>query len=194
MLRFVAAPRRLRAARDVLDQRPRLPHLLRDAGRRSGGADRREERSQQTLREVRKDFGLDKPMPVQYALMMKRLFVSRDLTSFVNRGAKVIPQVVRGGADHVQPRARRVRPLGDLRDRAGVGRRRLPGEDARRGRDDRRPDRHLDAGLLAGRGGEPVHAEPPARHVPVLVGAAARLRARSRDRRSAGSRRCCFRG
>ena len=48
---------------------------------------------QQTLREVRKDFGLDKPMPVQYALMMKKLFISRDLTSFVNRGAKVIPQV-----------------------------------------------------------------------------------------------------
>src|SRR5256885_13278836 len=48
---------------------------------------------QQTLREVRKDFGLDRPMPVQYALMMKKLFVTRDLTSFVNRGAKVIPQV-----------------------------------------------------------------------------------------------------
>jgi peptide/nickel transport system permease protein len=48
---------------------------------------------QQTLREVRKDFGLDKPMPVQYALMMKKLFISRDLTSFVNRGAKVVPQV-----------------------------------------------------------------------------------------------------
>jgi len=49
---------------------------------------------QQTLREVRKDFGLDRPMPVQYALMMKKLFVTRDLTSFVNRGAKVVPQVV----------------------------------------------------------------------------------------------------
>jgi peptide/nickel transport system permease protein len=49
---------------------------------------------QATLRAVRKDFGLDKPMPVQYALMMKKLFISRDLTSFVNRGAKVIPQVV----------------------------------------------------------------------------------------------------
>ncbi len=48
---------------------------------------------QETLRAVRKDFGLDKPMPVQYALMMKKLFISRDLTSFVNRGAKVIPQV-----------------------------------------------------------------------------------------------------
>jgi peptide/nickel transport system permease protein len=49
---------------------------------------------QATLRAVRKDFGLDRPMPVQYALMMKKLFITRDLTSFVNRGAKVIPQVV----------------------------------------------------------------------------------------------------
>ena len=32
------------------------------------------------------------------------------------------------------------------------------------------------------------------RHVPLLVGAAARLRARSRSRRSAGSSRCCSRG
>jgi peptide/nickel transport system permease protein len=48
---------------------------------------------QETLRAVRRDFGLDKPMPVQYGLMMKKLFISRDLTSFVNRGAKVIPQV-----------------------------------------------------------------------------------------------------
>jgi len=50
--------------------------------------------SQQTLREVRHDFGLDKPMPVQYALMMKRLFISRDLTSFVNTGDEVVPQIV----------------------------------------------------------------------------------------------------
>ena len=48
---------------------------------------------QATLLAVRKDFGLDKPMPVQYGLMMKKLFISRDLTSFVNRGAKVIPQI-----------------------------------------------------------------------------------------------------
>jgi peptide/nickel transport system permease protein len=48
---------------------------------------------QETLRAVRKDFGLDRPMPIQYGLMMKKLFISRDLTSFVNRGAKVIPQV-----------------------------------------------------------------------------------------------------
>lgn len=48
---------------------------------------------QATLQAVRKDFGLDKPMPVQYGLMMQKLFISRDLTSFVNRGAKVIPQL-----------------------------------------------------------------------------------------------------
>src|SRR5204862_120793 len=46
-----------------------------------------------TWRSVRKDFGLDRPLPVQYGLMMKKLFITRDLTSFVNRGAKVIPQV-----------------------------------------------------------------------------------------------------
>jgi peptide/nickel transport system permease protein len=48
---------------------------------------------QATLRAVRKDFGLDKPIFVRYALMMKKLFISRDLTSYVNRGEKVIPQV-----------------------------------------------------------------------------------------------------
>jgi peptide/nickel transport system permease protein len=48
---------------------------------------------QQTLREVRHDFGLDKPLPVRYAIMMKKLFITRDLTSYVNRGAKVVPQV-----------------------------------------------------------------------------------------------------
>ena len=42
---------------------------------------------------MRKDFGLDKPLPVRYGLMMKKLFITRDLTSYVNRGAKVIPQV-----------------------------------------------------------------------------------------------------
>jgi peptide/nickel transport system permease protein len=47
----------------------------------------------QTLKQVRHDFGLDRPLPVQYAIMMKKLFISRDLTSFVNRGVKVVPQI-----------------------------------------------------------------------------------------------------
>jgi peptide/nickel transport system permease protein len=51
--------------------------------------------SQETLQQVRRDFGLDRPLPVQYALMMKRLFISRDLTSFVNRGQEVVPTVLR---------------------------------------------------------------------------------------------------
>ena len=32
--------------------------------------------SPETLAAVRKDFGLDRPLPVQYALMMKRLFIT----------------------------------------------------------------------------------------------------------------------
>jgi peptide/nickel transport system permease protein len=49
----------------------------------------------ETLAAVRHDFGLDRPLPIQYAAMMNRLFVSRDLTSFVNRGQQVVPQVFR---------------------------------------------------------------------------------------------------
>ena len=47
----------------------------------------------QTLKQVRHDFGLDRPLPVQYGIMMRKLFISRDLTSFVNRGVKVVPQI-----------------------------------------------------------------------------------------------------
>jgi peptide/nickel transport system permease protein len=47
-----------------------------------------------TLAAVRADFGLDRPLPVQYAIMMKRLFITQDLTSFVNRGWKVVPAVL----------------------------------------------------------------------------------------------------
>jgi peptide/nickel transport system permease protein len=47
-----------------------------------------------TLAAVRHSFGLDRPMPIQYLLMMKKLFITRDLTSFVNRGNPVIPQIV----------------------------------------------------------------------------------------------------
>jgi peptide/nickel transport system permease protein len=51
------------------------------------------EADQQTLRQVRHDFGLDRPKPVQYVILMKKLFITRDLTSYVNRGAMVWPQV-----------------------------------------------------------------------------------------------------
>ncbi len=48
---------------------------------------------QATLAQVRHEFGLDRPLPVRYGLMMRHLFIDRDLTSFVNRGVKVIPQI-----------------------------------------------------------------------------------------------------
>jgi peptide/nickel transport system permease protein len=48
----------------------------------------------ETVAQIRHDFGFDRPLPVQYGLMMKRLWVTQDLTSFVNRGQKVIPQVL----------------------------------------------------------------------------------------------------
>ncbi len=47
----------------------------------------------ETLAAVRHDFGLDRPLPVQYALLMKRLFITRDLSSFVNRGEQVVPEI-----------------------------------------------------------------------------------------------------
>jgi peptide/nickel transport system permease protein len=47
----------------------------------------------QTLAQVRAEFGLDRPLPVRYALMMQHLFIDRDLTSYVNRGVRVIPQI-----------------------------------------------------------------------------------------------------
>src|SRR4029077_7166895 len=49
--------------------------------------------SPETLAAVRHDFGLDRPRPVQYAMLMRRLFVTRDLMSFVNRGQQVIPTI-----------------------------------------------------------------------------------------------------
>jgi peptide/nickel transport system permease protein len=50
--------------------------------------------SPETLAQVRHAFGLDSPLPVRYGLMMKHLFITRDLTSYVNRGDRVIPQIV----------------------------------------------------------------------------------------------------
>ncbi len=50
----------------------------------------------ETLAAVRHEFGFDRPVPVQYALMMKKLFISQDLTSFVNRGVQVVPEIMAG--------------------------------------------------------------------------------------------------
>ena len=49
--------------------------------------------SPQALAIVRREFGFDRPIPIQYLRMMEKLFVTRDLTSFVNRGERVVPAV-----------------------------------------------------------------------------------------------------
>src|ERR1700757_5382687 len=47
----------------------------------------------ETLAAVRHDFGLDRPLPVQYALMMKRLFITQDLVSYGNQALLVVPAI-----------------------------------------------------------------------------------------------------
>ena len=49
--------------------------------------------SPQVLAQVSAEFGLNRPLPVRYALMMWHLFFQQDLTSYVNIGVKVIPQI-----------------------------------------------------------------------------------------------------
>ena len=46
-----------------------------------------------TVAAVRHQFGLDRPLPIRYALMMKRLFISRDLVSYGNQALNVVPAI-----------------------------------------------------------------------------------------------------
>ena len=47
----------------------------------------------ETVAAVRHQFGLDRSKPAQYLLMMKRLFISRDLVSYGNQALKVVPAI-----------------------------------------------------------------------------------------------------
>ncbi|HTA01149.1 MAG TPA: ABC transporter permease [Streptosporangiaceae bacterium] len=49
--------------------------------------------SPQTLAEVRAQFGLNRPLVVQYGLMMKRIFVTRNLVSYSDQGELVVPEI-----------------------------------------------------------------------------------------------------
>ncbi len=49
----------------------------------------------QVLAQIRTELWLDRSLPVQYLRMMDKLFVSRDLTSFVDHGERVVPEVMR---------------------------------------------------------------------------------------------------
>jgi peptide/nickel transport system permease protein len=47
----------------------------------------------ETIAAVKHEFGLDRSKPVQYGLMMKRIFISRDLVSYGNQALKVVPAI-----------------------------------------------------------------------------------------------------
>jgi peptide/nickel transport system permease protein len=49
--------------------------------------------SAQVMQEIRHQFGLDRPFPVQYGLMMKKIFITRDLVSYSNQGTRVVPEI-----------------------------------------------------------------------------------------------------
>jgi len=46
-----------------------------------------------TIRSIKHEFGLDRSLPVRYGLMMKHMFISRDLISYGSH-TRVIPEVV----------------------------------------------------------------------------------------------------
>lgn len=47
----------------------------------------------ETIAAIEQEFGLDKPLPVQYWRTMKALVIDRDLESYSNRGVEVIPEI-----------------------------------------------------------------------------------------------------
>jgi len=50
--------------------------------------------SAEVLAAVRESFGLDRPLPIQYLSMMKRMLIDQDLTSFSNRSYQVLPAIL----------------------------------------------------------------------------------------------------
>jgi peptide/nickel transport system permease protein len=49
--------------------------------------------SAETIKNIKHEFGLDRSLPVRYVLMMKHMFVTRDLISYGSH-TKVIPEIV----------------------------------------------------------------------------------------------------
>jgi peptide/nickel transport system permease protein len=50
--------------------------------------------SPQILHAITIQFGLNRPFPIQYLLMMKKIFITHDLVSYSNQGQKVIPEII----------------------------------------------------------------------------------------------------
>src|SRR5215471_15771357 len=76
-------------ARHVRDHGCRVHHLLQDPARALAGRSP----SPQTLAEIRAQLGLDRPFPIQYGIMMKKIFITRDLVSYSNQGVRVVQEV-----------------------------------------------------------------------------------------------------
>src|SRR5256885_6448965 len=51
--------------------------------------------TQENIRQIRHDWGFDKPLYVQYGDMMERLFIKRDLISYQDQ-TPVLPAIERG--------------------------------------------------------------------------------------------------
>jgi peptide/nickel transport system permease protein len=49
--------------------------------------------SPQVLAEVRAQLGLNRPLYIQYVVMMRRIFISRNLVSYSDQGIKVVPEI-----------------------------------------------------------------------------------------------------
>src|SRR5438105_10537760 len=47
----------------------------------------------ETVAAIKHQFALDRPLSIRYLLMMKRLFISRDLVSYGNQALKVVPAI-----------------------------------------------------------------------------------------------------
>jgi peptide/nickel transport system permease protein len=50
--------------------------------------------SPETIAAIKHQYGLDRPLPVQYVILMKKLFITRDLTSYSNQGQRVMPEIL----------------------------------------------------------------------------------------------------
>ncbi|GBD56804.1 ABC transporter permease [Gluconobacter wancherniae] len=50
--------------------------------------------SPQVVARIRAEYGFDRALPIQYVRMMEKLFVTRDLTSYVDHGEPVVPEVM----------------------------------------------------------------------------------------------------
>jgi peptide/nickel transport system permease protein len=50
--------------------------------------------SPETILAIKHAYGLDRPLPVQYVILMKKLFITRDLTSYSTQGELVVPAIV----------------------------------------------------------------------------------------------------